>query len=97
MMVKFEGRLKGAISQAVIVLFLCSSAQAATRVALVGSQTNNEINQLLALVEAQLSGQPNLQLLERTAVQRLLQEQKLSLAGFAEANKAVAAGKVCVG
>jgi hypothetical protein len=64
------------------------------RIAMVSSGTGDSINALLDLAQAKVSTQPGVELLERKAIVRVLQEQKLSLSGLVDANTAVRAGKL---
>jgi hypothetical protein len=67
---------------------------AATRVALVcagGGETGKDV---LMLAESLLSQEPAVTLLDRREVQRVLQEQKLTLAGMANSAPALALGKI---
>jgi hypothetical protein len=65
-----------------------------TRIALVGSERGPQVEDVLNLAQAKLSADASLVLLERTEIRRVLDEQKLSLAGVAEAANAVAGGKL---
>ena len=64
------------------------------RVALVAGDRTEALNNLAALAEARLTEGPGLQVLERRAVDRVLDEQKLTLAGLVAADSAVAVGKL---
>jgi len=67
---------------------------AALRIALVASQPQESVRTVVDLALAGLSANNDLELLERSAIERVLTEQKLSLSGLVDANRAVAAGKL---
>ena len=69
-------------------------ANGRVRIALVSSGTGEGINSLLDLAQAKVSMQAGVELLDRQAMTRILQEQKLSLSGLVDANTAVTAGKL---
>lgn len=69
-------------------------ANGPVRIALVSSGTGESINALLDLAHAKVSMQSGVELLDRQAMTRILQEQKLSLSGLVDANTAVTAGKL---
>src|SRR5690349_18950465 len=77
-----------------LAIALAGSAHAAVRIALVSSGPEKDSANLLALAEAKLSEDNRIELLERTAIHKVLDEQKLSLAGLVDEDKAVAAGKL---
>ncbi len=76
------------------LLCLASTFAAPTRVALVGSERGAEVENVLALAQARLSADSGIELLERTEIRRLLDEQKLALFGVADATQAVTVGKL---
>jgi hypothetical protein len=67
---------------------------AVVRVALVAVTTDPRLQNIRDLAEAELAEAGELQVLERQQVDRLLAEQKLSLSGWVDADRAVKAGKV---
>ena len=67
---------------------------AATRVALVGGETNAGLENVLDTSTALLSKDVDLQLLDRAEVGRVLREHELSLAGLEGAEHAVKAGQL---
>lgn len=66
----------------------------AARVAVLVSDELSAARSVQELALAQLSGDKGLDLLDRSAVDKLLQEQKLSLTGLVDADKAIQAGKI---
>ena len=81
----------------IISLLSCllgSVAHAATRVALVSTCGGEAGADVLALAEAKLSQQPDVVLVERKEVERVLQEQKLWQCGMTSYKQALAAGKL---
>src|SRR5436305_15348857 len=64
------------------------------RVALVSNQSQQGVKNVLDLAQAQLSADKNLVLPERAGIERILDEQKLSLSGLADASTAIAVGKL---
>jgi hypothetical protein len=64
------------------------------RVALITSQPTDTARGVQDLAIVQLGNEKGIELLDRTAVERLLQEQKLSLTGLVDANTAVKVGKI---
>src|SRR5437773_5769995 len=79
---------------AVCLLLLCGSVPAATRLALVANQRGDALRAVLDLAGAELSADKDLELLERSAIERVLAEHELSLSGLVDANQVVAAGKL---
>jgi hypothetical protein len=69
-------------------------ARPLARIALVSSGTSDNVGALLDLAQAKISAQPGVELLDRQAMTRILQEQKLSLSGLVDASTAVRAGKL---
>jgi hypothetical protein len=76
------------------LMFAAGFAQGATRVALVSPDRREPARNALALAEAKLSAARDVELLERTAIDKVLAEQKLTLAGVIDSNQAVAVGKL---
>lgn len=62
--------------------------------ALVSTEKNPAIENILLLTEAKLSADDTIQLLDRKTVDRVLAEQKLSLAGFVKHDQVVKAGQL---
>src|SRR5205823_5653397 len=71
-----------------------AKADSPWRLALVSSSPSEPINNLLELAQAKLSREPNLELLERQTIRKLLAEQQLSLSGLVDSNRAVEVGKL---
>jgi hypothetical protein len=78
----------------VFTVFTMGEACAATRIALVGSGGNDGVGNALDLATALLGKDTDLQLLDRTEVDRVLREQAFSLAGMIRAEDAVKAGQL---
>ena len=64
------------------------------RVALVSGDTSEVVRNVLTLAEVKLSQVAGIHLLERQAIDKVLTEQKLSLAGVVAADQVVAVGKL---
>jgi hypothetical protein len=64
------------------------------KVAVLAASNEETARALQELALARLSGGDGLRLLDRSTVERLLQEQKLSLSGLVDASTAVRAGKI---
>ena len=73
---------------------LASGAQAEVRVALVGSELSESGAAALALAEAAMSGRADLELLDRSAIDRVLREQDLLAGGFARPEDAIRLGQL---
>lgn len=74
---------------------LCSStAQAAVRVALVGSELSASGEAALGLAEVAVSGRGDVALLDRSTISKTLREHDLLADGFAQAEDAVQLGKL---
>lgn len=67
---------------------------AETHVALVSTSGEKAENNVLPLAEVLLSKQPDITLVERREVERILNEQKLILSGLCDSDKAMAIGKL---
>ena len=78
------------------IIWLCwmSVAVAATRVALVSSGGNGDAVKVVDLAETRLSADGSVALLDRCSVQRVVDEQKLSLSGLVNASHAVTVGRL---
>ncbi|MBV9123290.1 MAG: hypothetical protein JO112_08035, partial [Planctomycetes bacterium] len=76
------------------MLLVSGSLHAAARVAVVATQRSDPVRNLLDLTEAELGAEKDIQLLERSANDRILAEHELSLSGLVDVNKVVAAGKL---
>ena len=70
------------------------NAYAATRIALVGSESTGGIENVLDAATVLLSKDTDLQLLDRAEVGRVLREQEISLAGLVRSEHAVKAGQL---
>lgn len=75
-------------------LCLTATSNAATRVALVSTCGGDSGRNVLALAEARLSARPEIVLVERKEVERILSEQKLVRCGMSDAEQAVAVGRL---
>ena len=73
---------------------LAPGAQAAIRVALLGSDLSESGAAALALAEAELSARAGLTLLDRVAIGNVLREQNLAAEGFARPDDAVRLGQL---
>ena len=76
------------------LIFSSISAHAATRIALVSSCGGAAGADVLALAEARLSQQPDMAIVERREVERILQEQQLWQRGRTDYTQALSAGKL---
>jgi hypothetical protein len=68
--------------------------EAAVRIALVSAEKSETLGQVLTLAEAKLTELPDVEVLERTAIDRVLAEHKLTLSGLVAADQAVSVGKL---
>ena len=73
---------------------LAPGAQAAIRVAMLGSDLSESGAAALALAEAELSGRADLELLDRSAIEKVLREQDLLAGGFAQPEDAIRLGQM---
>jgi hypothetical protein len=85
--------LKVALSS-LCFLIVAMPVAAGTRVAVVTSESSPESDQIIALAEAELGGDAELELLDRQAVLKVLAEQKLALSGLVDPDQAIKAGKL---
>lgn len=76
------------------VLFLANTTFAAKRVALVTTGPGEPAKQASSLAAADLSGEKDVQLVDREAINSTLAEQKLSLSGMVDSEKMIAVGKL---
>jgi hypothetical protein len=79
-----------------LTLVFCGAAfsvRAATSVALVSTCASDTGKNMLALAEARLSGEKAIVLVERSQVERILQEWKLWQCGLGDPNQALVAGR----
>ncbi|MBS0261227.1 MAG: hypothetical protein JSS02_04665 [Planctomycetes bacterium] len=67
---------------------------AGTRIAIVTSESSPENDQMIALAEANLGSDTELELLDRQAILKVLAEQKLALSGLVDPEQAIKAGKL---
>jgi hypothetical protein len=67
---------------------------AGTRIAVVTTEPGPETDQIVALAEAQLGSDAELELLDRQAVVKVLVEQKLALSGLIDPDQAIKVGKI---
>jgi len=79
---------------AIVFSLAAVTAPAATRVALVSTCGGEAGQNVLALAEVELGAMPDVVLVERREVERVLTEQKLMHCALSEAAQAVAAGKL---
>jgi hypothetical protein len=89
-------RMKAALVLAALAVSLASQGQSSlpVRVALVSSCTGGVAENELALATAALSKEPGVTLVERSEVERVLQEQHLQRCGLSDPRQAVATGKI---
>jgi hypothetical protein len=93
-------RLRHSICRVVLMFLMfavfgqSSKICAATRIALVGSEGNDGVGNVLDMATALLGKDANLQLLDRAEVDRTLREQEFSLSGMVRAEDAVNAGQL---
>ncbi len=82
----------------VVVIMACAAVgraeEATTMAVVVDGGTDAQLSNLASVLEAQLSENKRIRLLERTGVRRLLEEQRLSLAGLAQRDGAIKAGQL---
>jgi hypothetical protein len=64
------------------------------RIALISTEKSETLLKLLTVAEAKLSELPDVEVLERSAINRVLAEHKLTLSGFVAADQAVSVGKL---
>jgi hypothetical protein len=81
---------------AVLLLLVCPIlAQAEkTRVALVSGERSERIANVLALAQAQLSTDADLELLDREQIRRVLEEKKVALSGVVDSRQALEVGQL---
>ncbi len=77
-----------------LVLLGSNIASAATRVALLNGEGSDQIANVMDLAQVALSKEPEIELLDRALIRRVLEEQKLSLSGVVDASQAIAVGKL---
>ena len=82
------------LAAGMVLMPLGAASAASVRVALVGSQGAGVAGGVVALAEAQLSSRGGLEVLDRQHVDRVLKEQKLSVAGLVDAGLAIKAGQL---
>jgi hypothetical protein len=93
----WEPRRAASVFAGAYLLLFAATAQslpAATRVALLMTEPPSVNGPLLSLAEAKISSLPDIVLVERGEIQRLLFEQKLSLNSFTDPENAVQTGKL---
>ena len=73
---------------------LSRDSLAATRVALVTTDTKEATAQSISLITAELSGDKSFELLDRESILAVVQEQKLSLIGSVDAERMIQVGKL---
>lgn len=78
----------------VLALVCLTTAQAAVRVALIGSGLSESGEAALGLSEATLTGQTDLELLDRSTIGKILREHNLLADGFAQSEDAVQLGQL---
>src|SRR5690349_1249273 len=64
------------------------------RIALVSADKGETLAKVLTLAEARLTELPDVEVLERAAIDRVLAEHKLTLSGLVAADQAVTVGKL---
>jgi hypothetical protein len=85
------------LAAALLALTLAAGAAGAlppARLALVSTQRSAPADQVLALSEAELSTERDLELLDRSDIQRVIEEQQLSAGGFLDPRRAIAVGRL---
>lgn len=75
-------------------LLMVSMASAATRVAIVTTETHPDLMAAIELAETACSGEPGMELLDRRFIESALREQTASLSGVLSASQGVAIGKL---
>lgn len=77
------------------VLLFCTTAMAATRIAIVGTDAGTETSKVLDLALAEFKGSKDIEVLERAQIDRVLREQEFSLGNRTpDAERAVKAGQL---
>jgi hypothetical protein len=76
------------------VLFVVGISNGATRIALVSDSGDAQVANVLDLVTVRLGLQKEIELLDRAAINRALEEQKLSLSGVVNPSSVVSVGKL---
>jgi hypothetical protein len=69
-------------------------AKAPVRIALVSAEKGDRLVKVVTLAEVKLTELPGVEMLERSAIDRVLAEHKLTLSGLVAADQAVAVGKL---
>ena len=69
-------------------------SQPSIQVALVSSDKSDSVRNIMALAEVRLSTAPGIVVLDRQAIDKVIAEQKLSLAGIVSADQALKVGKL---
>jgi hypothetical protein len=82
------------IPAALILFALALPLEAATRVAVMTTETGAETEEMIVLVETELANDADLELLERKDVAKVLGEHKLALSGLIDPEQAIKAGKL---
>jgi hypothetical protein len=77
-----------------LAILLATPAWAGTRVALLGGQGADEAGGVLTLAEAELSGERDILLVDRSQIERLLSEAERSLSGLADGDTAIRVGQI---
>lgn len=90
----FSRRLIACCLITALVLLGSNVASAASRVALLNGDGSEPIANVVDLAQVALSKEPELELLDRALIRRVLAEQKLSVSGVVDASQAIAVGKL---
>lgn len=77
-----------------LTMLVVTGAQAGVRVALIGTELSGTGEAALGLAEAELSGRADLELLDRSAIGKVLREQDLLAGGFARPEDAIRLGQL---
>ncbi len=78
----------------IFVLLLVSPASAGVRVALVTTSSDKAARQIIDLVTAELSSDADITLLDRESIDAVVKEQRLSLSGVVDGDKAIRVGQL---
>jgi hypothetical protein len=91
------GRYVSVLCMGCVGMLMCARVQAVpmTSVAILADHAaGDEVAPLLSLLEARLSQDEQIQLLERTRIERMLAEQQLSTAGLTQRDSVIKAGRL---
>ncbi|MCX7421114.1 MAG: hypothetical protein NT013_16450 [Planctomycetia bacterium] len=77
-----------------LLLLGSNSSSAATRIALLNGEGTDQTANVVDLAQVALSKEPELELLDRAFIRRVMDEQKLSVSGLVDASQEIAVGKL---